>query len=441
MKKILVRCGMLPYETFNDFELLDRDRFGSNNGNLIYQYSVIRTIMNEDVQVFSDNFSTNSNKSDEINEKYDAYIIPLADAFRKDFIPNLRNYTKLIRKLRIPVIVIGVGLKAPYDYDVTKGFPFDKDVKDFMNAVLEKSNIVGLRGQLTADYLEHLGFEPEKDFTVIGCPSMYTFGRNLKLKEISLTDDSLISLNASNIANDESMNYLTSIATKYKNYYFIPQSYKEFLLNYFGFGQIENVVDKLPQNIASKFYKEGRVKYFLNAQTWFNYMKEASLSIGTRLHGNIVATINQTPSITIIHDARMRELSDYHGLPSITPEKLKDYDTIESLINAIDFTLVEKLQPARFDHFINFLNKNNISHIYQDNLNRTDAPLDDLIKDIDFDSPIDTINIIDEENRARRLIAGFEIYTNRNERLQNKKMKALLSENKKLKANINKLIN
>ena len=262
MKKILVRCGMLPYETFNDFELLDRDRFGSNNGNLIYQYSVIRTIMNEDVQVFSDHFSTNYNKSHEINEKYDTYIIPLADAFRKDFIPNLRNYTKLIRKLRIPVIVIGVGLKAPYDYDVTKGFPFDKDVKDFMNAVLEKSNIVGLRGQLTADYLEHLGFEPEKDFTVIGCPSMYTFGRNLKLKEISLTNDSLISLNASNIANDESMNYLTSIATKYKNYYFIPQSYKEFLLNYFGFGQIENVVDKFPQNIASKFYKEGRVKYF-----------------------------------------------------------------------------------------------------------------------------------------------------------------------------------
>lgn len=439
MIKILIRSGMLPFETYDEFDLLDRDRFGSNNGNLIYQYSVIRTLMREDVKVVSDEYSTNPNNAKKINENYNAYIIPLADAFRESFIPNLRKYTKLIKKLNIPVIVIGVGLKAPYNYDVKKGFNFDEDVIDFMKAVLEKSNKVGLRGQLTADYLESLGFQAEKDFTVIGCPSMYTFGRNIKLKEVSLNRDSLISVNASNIVTDNVMEFLIGISNKYNNYYFIPQSYRELLLNYFGFDRINNVVENFPKDIASKFYKEGRVKYFLNAPTWFDYMKETNLSIGTRLHGNIVATINGTPSITIVQDARMRELSEYHALPSITPLDLKEYKNLENIIKNIDFTLVEKVHPKRFDHYLEFLEDNNLKHIYIGNKNRIDAPLDDLVQKITFDEPIKTITTISEREREIRLIRGFKIYKQRNNRLNNKKIKLLNEEIKILKEKIHTL--
>lgn len=439
MTKILIRSGMLPFETYDEFDLLDRDRFGSNNGNLIYQYSVIRTLMREDVKVVSDEYSTNPNNAKKINENYNAYIIPLADAFRESFIPNLRKYTKLIKKLNIPVIVIGVGLKAPYNYDVKKGFNFDEDVIDFMKAVLEKSNKVGLRGQLTADYLESLGFQAEKDFTVIGCPSMYTFGRNIKLKEVSLNRDSLISVNASNIVTDNVMEFLIGISNKYNNYYFIPQSYRELLLNYFGFDRINNVVENFPKDIASKFYKEGRVKYFLNAPTWFDYMKETNLSIGTRLHGNIVATINGTPSITIVQDARMRELSEYHALPSITPLDLKEYKNLENIIKNIDFTLVEKVHPKRFDHYLEFLEDNNLKHIYIGNKNRIDAPLDDLVQKITFDEPIKTITTISEREREIRLIRGFKIYKQRNNRLNNKKIKLLNEEIKILKEKIHTL--
>lgn len=439
MTKILIRSGMLPFETYDEFDLLDRDRFGSNNGNLIYQYSVIRTLMREDVKVVSDEYSTNPNNAKKINENYNAYIIPLADAFRESFIPNLRKYTKLIKKLNIPVIVIGVGLKAPYNYDVKRGFNFDEDVIDFMKAVLEKSNKVGLRGQLTADYLESLGFQAEKDFTVIGCPSMYTFGRNIKLKEVSLNRDSLISVNASNIVTDNVMEFLIGISNKYNNYYFIPQSYRELLLNYFGFDRINNVVENFPKDIASKFYKEGRVKYFLNAPTWFDYMKETNLSIGTRLHGNIVATINGTPSITIVQDARMRELSEYHALPSITPLDLKEYKNLENIIKNIDFTLVEKVHPKRFDHYLEFLEDNNLKHIYIGNKNRIDAPLDDLVQKITFDEPIKTITTISEREREIRLIRGFKIYKQRNNRLNNKKIKLLNEEIKILKEKIHTL--
>src|SRR5699024_7513084 len=108
-------------------------------------------------------YRINKNDADYINETYDCYIIPLADAFRESFRSHLRRYTRLIKKLNIPVIVVGVGLSAPFEPDLDEGFPFDADVKNFVSAVLEKSNIIGVRGQITADYLTKLGFRAGVD--------------------------------------------------------------------------------------------------------------------------------------------------------------------------------------------------------------------------------------------------------------------------------------
>lgn len=423
---------MLPWESFDDLHLLNRDRFGSNNGNLIYQYSVIRALMTEDVEFYSDEYATNPNNAEKINETYDAYILPFADAFRSNFMGHLRQYTELIKKLEIPVIVIGIGVKAPFGYDITKGFDYDNDVKDFVEAVLEKSSIIGLRGQITGDYLEHLGFTPEKDFTVIGCPSMYTFGRDIKLKEINLNSESLVSLNASNIATQETMLFLDKVSEQFKNYYFIPQSYLEFTLNYFGTGAVKNVVENFPQNISSKYYSEGRVKYFLNAPTWFDFMKKIDLSIGTRLHGNIVATINGTPSITIVHDTRMKELADYHKLPAITLEDINENTKLENLIEEIDFKAVSDMQPKRFDHYIAFLEQNNLNHIYKADKNVKEAPLDKKVNGSIFESPIATINSISKEEQERRLIDGYEVYMKRLDRLRGKKLKETEAKLKKI---------
>src|SRR5699024_5431769 len=157
MKNILIRSGISPLDTFNAAYMIKHNSIGGNVGNLIYAYSVYRTLMKEETNIVPDYYSTDPNKADEINEKYDAYVIPLADAFRKDFIPALRNYTKLIKKLKIPVYVIGVGLRAPFEPNLDEGFPFDEDVKDFVSAVLEKSNLIGLRGEITSNYLSRLG--------------------------------------------------------------------------------------------------------------------------------------------------------------------------------------------------------------------------------------------------------------------------------------------
>lgn len=251
--------------------------------------------------------------------------------------------------------------------------------------------------------------------------SLYVYiWKKINLKKIELSESSSISINASNIASENAMNFLNEISLKYKKYHFIPQSYQELLLNYFGFGEIGNVPYNFPRNIGSKFYKEGKVKYFLNAKSWFDYMKDIDISIGTRLHGNIVATINGTPSITIIHDARMKELADYHALPSISGEEIGKYNNLTQLINDIDFQKVEKQHEKRFNHFIDFIEENGLDHIYEENRNNIYAPLDKLIEATQFDTPIQTITAISHEEKVLRLTKGFKEYDERQKRLNKK---------------------
>ncbi len=146
MKRYLIRSGIAPNEIKAPEEMILNNLIGGNIGNLIYAYSIYRNLTTENVEIVPDRYRINENDADYINKNYDAYIIPLADAFRDTFVASLKAYTKLFKKLNIPVIVIGAGVKAPIDKNVEDGFSFDKEVKDFVNAVLERSNIIGLRG-------------------------------------------------------------------------------------------------------------------------------------------------------------------------------------------------------------------------------------------------------------------------------------------------------
>ena len=135
MKRYLIRSGIAPDEIKKPEEMILNNLIGGNIGNLIYAYSIYRNLMTEDVEIVPDRYRINEEDADMINKNYDAYIIPLADAFRDTFVGNLKKYTKLFKKLTIPVIVIGVGVKAPLNKRIKDGFPYDKEIKDFVNAV------------------------------------------------------------------------------------------------------------------------------------------------------------------------------------------------------------------------------------------------------------------------------------------------------------------
>lgn len=432
MKSIIIRSGMSPLDTFDAPHIIKNNSIGGNVGNLVYAYSIFRTLMTEDTTITPDYYNYEPSRADEINEKYDCYVIPLADAFRKEFIPSLRKYTKLIKKLKIPVIVIGVGLRAPFEPKLDEGFPFDEDVKEFVKAVLEKSSMIGLRGEITSKYLTKLGFREGIDHTVIGCPSMYTFGRELTIRETNITKESKVCINSSRLSPKKVLDFIHRSTEEFPNYYFIPQWMKELRLTYAGAPSIAEYSKNYPVKLTDPAYKENRVRFFLNVPTWMEFMKDADLSFGARLHGNIVATISGTPSIIIPKDARMRELTDYHGLTHILPHEINEKTKLSDFIDKVDFQSPTKKQQRNFDNFIDFLNKNNLNHIYKESYNPTTVPLDEKLKQVEFKQPVTPISGCSPEEMAKRLENYYAIEREKKEMLEENLKNKLKQKNKRI---------
>ncbi|KGA96893.1 polysaccharide pyruvyl transferase [Alkalihalobacillus alcalophilus ATCC 27647 = CGMCC 1.3604] len=403
MKNIIMRAGISPLDNFDPTHMILNNSIGGNVGNLMYQYSVVRNLMTEDTVITPDyyNYSTDDKRADEINEKYDCYVIPLADAFRPDFVPTLRKYTKLIKKLKIPVVVIGAGLRAPFEPDLDGGFPFDKDVKEFVSAVLEKSSMLGLRGQITADYLTRLGFREGVDHTVIGCPSLYAFGRDLTVRDTNITTDSIVSINSSRLSPDNVLEFIGRSSEQFPNHYFVPQWMREFVMTYTGSPSVNDADDKnYPNKMSHPMYMNDKVRFFLNVPTWIDFLKGVDLSFGARLHGNVGGVLAGTPSLIIPKDARMRELTEYHGMAHIMADQIDEKTNLMDIIEKTDFHSVEKNAGRNFDYFIEFLNKNNLDHIH--NYSYNEVPLDKEIAKMDLNPPVGPITGCTMEETVQR---------------------------------------
>lgn len=304
--------------------------------------------------------------------------------------------------MKIPVVVIGVGLRAPFEPKLNEGFPFDKDVKNFVKAVLKKSSIIGVRGEITAKYLTRLGFREGIDHVVIGCPSMYTFGRELSIRNTRVTKESKICVNSSRRSQKKVLDFIARGMAEYPNHYFIPQWLKELKLTYLGAPSIAEISKKYPIKMSDPVYMNNRVRFFLNVPTWLEFIKDADLSFGARLHGNIAATIAGTPSLIIPKDARMRELAEYHQLTNLMANKITGKTSLLEIIEKSDFQSPVKVQGRNFDHFIDFLNKNQLEHIYINTVTPSTVPLDQKLADIQLQPPVKPVSGCSLEEMVER---------------------------------------
>ncbi|WP_185696128.1 polysaccharide pyruvyl transferase family protein [Weissella viridescens] len=445
MKKYLIRSGLTPLDYKTPSDLIARDFIGTNSGNMLYAYGIFRNLVSPDVTIDSDEYVVSMNRVADINEQYDGYIIALADAIRPDFMPTLKALTKVIRALDIPVYLIGMGVRA--DYGVAGAdlhFEYDDIVRDFVAAILEKSSVVGLRGEITSQYLTNLGFKAGQDHVVIGCPSMYAFGPHLKIRDLPRhvnLQTARFTTNLSKSAPQATMDYLNHLHRDYADASYIPQEYDEFKLLYTGGSTFS--IDHYPSHIEDPAYASGQAKFYLNAPTWINDMKSADFSIGTRFHGNVAATLAGTPSITIPIDARMQELVEFHGLPYILPERLAENPTPDVLLQELDVHAPEKKQATNYANFIAFLKANGLEPTIEQDPEMAYA--DKLEKQAHLYRGVASSEQISDVERRARLAEGTTANLIKEKRLRaaikhhQEKNRALTNENDKLHAQIEQL--
>ncbi len=368
MKKILIRGGMSPFENMTIQEIISYNRIGFNVGNLVYLYSIYRALMVDDVEIVPTHYMVKNLDVDRINEECSAFVIPLADAIRNSYVGDFKRLTKFINKLKIPCHVIGVGIRAPYNY-IDNGITFDYDdvAYDFFRAILNRSPMIGVRGEITAEYLKKIGFVPEKDFTVIGCPSFYCNGDELKLKPLKIDKNIKIAFNNNVMSGDNVQKFLRNICTTYQNHYYFPQRIDELKTLYLGDNyRFKRKCEGYPSTAFDELYIKDRVKFYVHVYDWLKELSQMDLSIGPRLHGNVAAALAGIPAVWILHDARMKEIVEYHHLPHIKQSDLNENDTLYDVLQGVDFEDISRGHRKRFEHYVDFLNKIGLNNIFDD---------------------------------------------------------------------------
>lgn len=408
MKRILMRSCDSPFAVHTPLEVIQNNYIGNNSGNMLFQTSVFRTLFTEDTTI--DIMTDYDLKQPEfINENYDVFVLPLANAFRKDFATNqLRALTNIIEKLHIPCIVTGVGLQDSFEPNRHSSHDFDDDVKRFVSAVLNRSATIGVRGEITASYLDDLGFHQHD---IIGCPSLYMYGSELPVRaKKTLTKNSIVSITGS-IGNPPHIKELLyHCRNLFPNYYYIPQLMHDLKLIYLGIPWPANNPNAqaatFPSTLEYMDFQNDRARFFLNMPSLLEFMQDVDFNIGTRIHGSIGPILAGVPSFIFPTDSRVRELAEYHNLPFMDGRKVTTETDIFDLYEKTDFSQVNHGHKQRFLHYLSFLETNGLDHIYNHG-NGEDTPYDRIIANLAVQPPVRSISNASPQEIANRLTAHF----------------------------------
>lgn len=368
MKRILLRSGKSPFDVTTPEQVIHQDLTGTNSGNLLFSDATHKLLLMPDTEVTSNGIRTDPSPENaaRINEEYDVFVVPLANAFRPTFQGALDRLSKVIEQLRIPVVVLGVGAQAGTDYDTVPIRALEPSVKRFVKAVLKRSPSIGVRGELTADYLKGLGF---RDVDVIGCPSMFLHGGDFPEIDTSskLTADSRIAINISRGASK--VGDIAAIADhtyrRYPNLGYYAQNLVDAELLFWGDTSVAAGRSRnMPTNASHPLLRDGRARVPIDPATWIRELRDYDFSFGTRIHGNIAALLAGTPAVVLCHDSRTLELCRYFDIPyRMLADVPPDVDAAD-LHGEADFSGLVSGHRERFDRFVQFLDKHGLENTF-----------------------------------------------------------------------------
>ncbi|MEU3233235.1 polysaccharide pyruvyl transferase family protein [Nocardiopsis alba] len=368
MKRVLLRAKKDPFEIVGPGSAIERNIFGNNAGNLIFSQASYKLLSTSETVVVANGFRAEAADAERINEEYDAFVIPLANAFRVSFIGHLDALSSLIEKLTIPVVVLGVGAQSNLDYDLGRMAALDAPVTRFVRAVLDRSATIGVRGEFTERYLNSLGFH---DVEVIGCPSMFMYGDRLDVSRgpDRLDGNSRIAVNASRSAlgAGDVGGIVTSNFERYPNMRYFAQETKDLELLYWGDRSgVNDQRNRMPLHRTHPLFQENKVRVHLDPATWIESLRDHDFSFGTRIHGNIAALLAGTPAVVLCHDSRTLELCRYFDIPHRRIRDLSAETDAAELYAEADFTAMLEGHSERFSRFTSFLEKNGVDHVHMD---------------------------------------------------------------------------
>lgn len=398
--RILFRAGRRPFEPAEPIDCFRRNLIANNTGNLLFAQSVFRALYSESTAIdCTYGVPTDPGR---INAEYDAYVIPLANAFRPSFMGYLERLTSLIEKLTIPCVVVGVGAQTDLDLSMLQDkSPVDEVVSRFVAAVLDRSSSIGVRGEITREYLKKLGFSSVE---TIGCPSMYMTGGQLNIvkKVRRIEKDDPIAANLTPRMPTNVADLFRSSWKSFPNLTYVAQDKSDMELMLFGRPIESNKKgDAFPNRITHPLLLEGRAKLFIDPRTWMSMMRKQMFSFGTRIHGNVIALLAGTPAVVVAHDSRTLELAQFYRIPYVRSQDVTADTSIEELYESADFNDLVSGHAERFQNFVAFLDRNGLRHNYT--ASGSTAAFDEQLAGAPLADPVVPITSMPKRDQAAML--------------------------------------
>ena len=403
--RILVRAHQSPFDNYSHVQTVARQNLGANVGNLLFSHSIYRLLGTAEASLEVDRF----NRTDPgwVNDNFDVVVLPLANAFRKNYVDELDVMSSIIERLRVPVVIAGVNAQLGLKASQPKG-GIGSHVTRFVRAVLRNSPNIGVRGERTVTYLRSLGFADD-ELVVVGCPSMYTYGPDLPVPRLpeAITTDSRISLNLSP--------YVPGIgdlalahAAKYPHLIYTAQDLPTLRLLLTGsYDTHLPVKPGFPASLDHPLVGSGRTVMPVNVPAWLEHLAGVEFSYGTRIHGNIAAILAGTPAYVLAHDSRTAELAEYHAIPHRTVGKdVASLDAAE-LYAQSDYAAMLERHRSTWAGFADFLAEHSLRSIYSPDA--TAGDFDERISLIAF-PPVATLQ---PQRRAQVLVTRAAVIAER----------------------------
>lgn len=406
MTRLLIRSGKDPFTPVVAEATLSQDVFNSNSGNYLFQHSVWKSLSVAGAELISNGTLSErvppaEGDAARVNEEFDHFVIPLANAFRPDFESRLERLSELLEGVTIPTTVVGIGAQAAHGQGLESLAPIAETVKRFVGLVLDRSASIGVRGEFTRSYLLSLGF-PDDAIDVIGCPSLFLHGRDFRVdkKVSSISADSPLALNLTPEVPGIG-EFAVAQAQRHPNLTYVAQDSHDLRMLLWGVPSPRVDDPLVPVHLDHPLYQADRIRLFLDTWTWYAFMATQDFAYGTRFHGNVAALLAGTPAMLLAHDSRTLELAEYHRMPfTVMPELGADIQA-DDLHAATDLTGFNTALPEGFDRYTAFLERNGLAHIW--GTGGDPAAFDEKVASASFPPPVRALTSPGGHELAARL--------------------------------------
>ncbi len=340
----------------------------SNTGDLFVTEASLALTCPERVEVF-DPASPTPKSLERIHSEFEIIFIRGANTLADDaYAGTLANF---LEKVQLKVVVMGIGIQAPS----LDRLPRSENAKRLARLLGERSKVVGVRGQVTADFLEQQGVH---NLQIVGCPSILRHNRDdLRLRKPEWSQLKSFGFSLTRyygvLYQREPLTFISVQSRLIKELHALGRvgvitqvEREEKAFAYRDSDAMRSAEELLRKSgwfdpEMEEIYKTRSIFFGTRASDYDMQVRNFDVVFGTRLHTNAMAVACSIPAITLTFDLRVQEVYDFWRLPSLPVEEASSLSARE-IYERADFEEFNRRISFVYHNFREYLEVNGVAH-------------------------------------------------------------------------------